>query len=90
MKSRILRQWQSNGGILGILSVLVILGESLGVGMFIFVMGEGLRIVNILILSGRAILLVSIFRRREGLRVCTLRVRWCLPGNGSVMGIGAS
>lgn len=56
-------------------------GESLGVGMFIFVMEEGLRIVNILILSGRAILWVSIFHRREGLRVGTLRVRWCLPGN---------
>lgn len=41
LKCSSLSQWRSNGGILGILSVLVILGESLGVSMLIFMMGGG-------------------------------------------------
>ena len=41
-KSSILRQWRSNGETLGILSGLIILGESLGVDMLILVMREDL------------------------------------------------
>ena len=66
------------GGILGILSGLIILGEILRIGILVLKMREGLSIVRSLVL-----------REREDLKVNILRMMWCLTRCG-VTRIGGS
>ena len=60
LESSLLRYGWNNGGILGILGGLIILGEILRIGNLVLKMGEGLSIVRILILREMEDLKVSI------------------------------
>ena len=79
LESSLLRYVWNNRGILGILSGLIILGESLRISILVLKMGEGLSIVRILVL-----------REMEDLKVSILRMMWCLTRRGGVTGIGGS
>ena len=78
LESSLLRYGWNNGRILGILSGLIILGESLRIRILVLKMGEGLSIVRILVL-----------REMGDLKVSILRMLWCLTRCG-VSSIGGS
>ena len=87
-----MRYGWNNGGILGILSGLIILGESLRIGILVFKMGDGLSIVRILVLKigeGLSIFCILVLREIEDLKVSILRMMWCLTRCG-VTRIGGS